>query len=161
MTSPGEGALTDQWEALEVLHGSGEPWSRVLHEHTCHPSAYLDGLLQLRCRAGLDISPFWGTRSWAILLAPLQWWCGALESWNWPALRLCLDFAQGFNGQGGNHCGSRAISRFSTGEFMISGSVEISALPQWFLISKVSSDASLFSLLCLVLTWPTLIKSWV
>jgi len=161
MTSPGKGAMTDQWEAPEVLNGSGEPWPCVLHEHICHPSDFLDGLRWLGCRARLDISPFWGTRNWSILLAPLQWWCGALESWIWPALHLCLDFAQGFNGQGGNYCGSQAISRFSTVEFMISGSVEILGLPQWFLISKVSSEASLFLLLCLVLTWLTLITSWV
>ena len=97
MTSPGKGAMTDQWEAPEVLNGSGEPWPCVLHEHICHPSDFLDGLRWLGCRARLDISPFWGTRNWSILLAPLlgvlnltcsasvPWFCSRIQ---WSGRKL-------------------------------------------------------------------------
>ena len=71
------------------------------------------------------------------------------ESRIWPVLRLCLDFAQGFNGQVGNHHGSQAVSGFSRIVFMISGSVEKLGFPQRFLISKVSSDASYYYFLVL------------
>lgn len=126
----------------------GVPCSNVLHKHRC----YLPSLLgcQLVCRSELDSFPLKdrGLGSTPSTSEMVVW--GDREPWVWPVPHLYLDCAQVFNGQGGNYCGSQAVSR--------SDRVEFNDLT-WFWKIKVLSYFY-FSVL-IVLMWLWLIKAWV